>query len=157
MSIINVCVILLLVGLLLLVVEMFIPGFGVCGITGIVLLIVSAVLAVLHVPYGLIFVGLEVAVIALIIYLTVVFMKRRQLHGHLIMKDTLNEDAPSAFDLKGFVGREGVVKTVLKPSGEVDFNGVIMEALSEGQYLEKGAKVKVRDICDNKLIVRQVN
>jgi membrane-bound serine protease (ClpP class) len=153
---VNLCIALLAAGLICLVVEMFIPGFGVFGIVGLILTAVSAVFAVLYIPYGWIFVLLEVVLLSAIMYFMFKFMKKRQLHGHLIMKDTLNDDSPQIRDLQGFVGKEGTVRTVLRPFGEVDFNGVVMEATSSGPYLEKGVRVKVREIQENKLVVNTV-
>jgi membrane-bound serine protease (ClpP class) len=153
---IGLCIALLVIGLLLLVTEMFMAGFGVCGIGGIFLLTVSAILAVLYVPYGWFFVSAELAVLAAVVYGLYMYIKKRQLHGKLFMTETLNEDTPPLSGGETFIGKEGVSKTTMRPVGEVDFNGSSVEAISEGHYLGKGVRVKVTDVRDSKIIVRAV-
>lgn len=152
---ITLCVILLVLGILCLVAEMFIPGFGVCGISGVVLMIVSAALAVMYVPYGWMFVSLETVLLAVVVWFMFNFIKKKQLHGKLIMDETLNEDIPQIGDLHFFMGKEGITKTPLRPFGEVDFNGVSIEVSSNGAYIEQGRRVKVTELQKNKIIVTE--
>lgn len=152
---ITLCVFLLVLGIVFLVAEMFIPGFGVCGISGMVLMIISAVLAVMYVPYGWIFVSAEMVMLAIIMYVMFNFIKKRQMRG-LILDETLNEDIPQMGDLGFFMGKEGVAKTSLRPFGEVDFNGVSIEVSSGGAYVERGRRVKVTELQKNKIIVTEL-
>ena len=65
------------------------------------------------------------------------------------------DEAPQV-DVKGFVGREGKTVTLLRPSGDVDFNGVRMQVSSDGPFIEKGVKVRVIETHGNKIVVREV-
>ncbi|MDR1664211.1 MAG: hypothetical protein LBR83_04720 [Clostridiales bacterium] len=151
---VTLCIVLLVIGLLCLIAEMFVMGFGACGTAGIAALTVSAVLAVLYVPFGWFIVAAEVAVLAGFMYFLFVYMKKRKLDGKLIMKETLNEDVlPVSYDT--FIGKEGVANTPLRPVGEVDFNGVPVEASSSGAFIAKGVRVKVVDVQSNKIIVSE--
>lgn len=152
---ITLCLCLLFLGIMCLIAEMFIPGFGVCGISGIVLMIIAAVLAVFYVPYGWLFVSAETVLLAATVYTMFNYIKKKQLHGKLIMDETLNEDVPQIGDLNYFVGKEGVTKTPLRPFGEVDFNGVSIEVSSNGAYVEQGKPVKVTEVQKNKIIVTE--
>jgi len=65
------------------------------------------------------------------------------------------DDAPQQ-DLSGFMGKEGRTVTLLRPSGDVDFNGLRMQVSSDGPFIEKGTKVCVIEIQATKIIVRAV-
>jgi membrane-bound serine protease (ClpP class) len=157
MNMITICLMLLILGLICLVAETFIPGFGVFGISGIALMVAAAVLAVMYVPFGWFFVLAEGALLALLLFLMFRHIKKRQLQGKLIMNETLNEDTPQMGDLNFFLGKEGVAKTSLRPFGDVDFNGVNAEVSTSGEYVDKGSRVKVVEIQHNKIIVTEHN
>ena len=151
-------IILLVVGILAILLELLMPGFDsfICGIVGILSLIASAVLAVMFVPGGWLIVGLNVTVLVLAAYFVVTYVRRKQLHGKIVLSENLAEDLP-ALDLSGLVGKEGKTVTLLRPYGEADFNGVRVEVSSNGQMIERGAKVRVIETQANKVIVSQID
>ena len=44
---------------------------------------------------------------------------------------------------------------MLNPVGIAEFDGVRLNVVSEGSYLEKGTKVRVQQVEGNKIIVRK--
>ena len=156
MNIITVCLVLLVAGLICLVVEMFIPGFGVIGFCGLLALVASGVLAVLYIPHGWLFVTAEAALLAGIGYLVYQGIRKKQLLGKLIMTDTLVEDVPEISGLDTLIGKEGRTTTVLRPFGEADFNGRQLDVCSDGAYIDRGARVKVFEVKNNRIMVREV-
>jgi membrane-bound serine protease (ClpP class) len=83
------------------------------------------------------------------------YIKKKQLHGNLIMNEALEEDLSERVNLTDLIGKEGAAATMLRPAGEVDFNGIRFEASSEGSYIEKDDRVRVVEVKNNKLIVRR--
>ena len=65
------------------------------------------------------------------------------------------DEAPQV-DVKGFVGKEGKTVTLLRPYGDVDFNGIRMQVSSDGPFIDKGTKVQVIETQGTKIIVRAV-
>lgn len=149
----QLCLVLVILGIICLVIEMFVPGFGVFGISGIVLMVVAGVLAVMYVPYGWLIVAAEVVILIGMISFMVVFIKRRQLQGHLIMKENLNEDILPLGNLASLLGKEGSTVTQLRPFGVVDFNGTHVEATSNGPFIEKDIRVLVVNVDKHKVVV----
>ncbi len=149
--------ILLLIGCGLIVAEIFIPGFGVCGIMGIVLLIASSALTIIASPLGIIIVGVELFIVFIISYFLFTYIKSKQLYGKIILNETLNVDKKEFGDLSYFFGKIGIAKTSLRPHGVVDFNGISVEVYSDGTYISENKEIKVVDIRDNKIIVKQTN
>ena len=151
----QLALVLLVVGILALMLELLIPGFDgfICGIIGIVALMISAVLAVIFHPMGWLVVGICFAGLLLVCGLMYNFVTKRQLAGRVILNDTLAEDSTTIGDIAGMVGKIGTAVTILRPYGEVDFNGVRLEVSSHGPMVEKGAKVRVTETQGTKIIV----
>jgi len=151
-----VCIFLLIAGILAILIELLMPGFDgyVSGVLGILAIIVSAVLAVNFVAGGWIFVGVSSAILFTVVFLMVTFIRRRQ--GRLILTENLAEDLPQ-IDLQGLLGKEGKTVSLLRPYGDVDFNGVRVEVCSDGNMINRGAKVRVVDVQANKVIVSLVD
>lgn len=150
-------IICLIVGVALLVVETFVPGFGLPGISGIVLLVAGVVLT--WNTYGMA-AGLSVSLIALALAgIAISLSIKSAAHGKisqsaLILKDELpgaeNEELAALLD------QEGITTSVLSPVGTAEINGVRLEVISECAYLGKDVKVKVHRIDGNHIIVREL-
>ena len=151
-------IILLVVGVLAILLELLMPGFDgfISGIVGILALVASAILAVLFVPWGLFLVGVNLTVLFLGCYFLYKFIRRNQVNGRIILSENLAEDLPM-LDLASLIGKEGKTVTLLRPYGEVDFNGLRVEVCSNGQMIDRGAIVKVVETQANKVVVSLVD
>jgi len=65
------------------------------------------------------------------------------------------DNAPQE-DLSGFLGKEGKSVTLLRPVGDVVFDGRRMQVTSDGPFIDRGARVRVIDVQANKIIVSEV-
>lgn len=148
-------------GLVLLIVEVFMPGFGIPGISGIVLLIISAVL--LWIQAGpLAALGLVVVIVALVAILLSITLKSaasgRLSKSPIILKDEERpEDGYVAnSDMSIFIGREGETRTVLRPSGIADFDGVRLNVVSDGMFIKQGVKVRIDRVEGSRIVVTEI-
>ena len=94
-----------------------------------------------------------VAIIAFLLILR--FLPSSKLWNTLILKDaeTLQEGFTSSHDYSGYLGREGVTQTLLRPAGIVVIDGIQLNVTSEGQYIEPNTKVKVVSTEGNRIVV----
>ncbi len=150
-------IIIFIIGLILIALEIFvIPGFGIAGISGIILTISGLVLALLNntnfnfesvampdlsrsiltVMCG-IFVGF-----ALMIY-----MSSRIGEPGLFRKIALHTNIESSIitheEKNSLTGKTGIAVTILKPSGKVMIADEIFDAIAEVSYIDEGTPVKV--------------
>ncbi len=150
-------IICLIAGVALLVVEVFVPGFGLPGISGMVLLVAGVVLTWNN--YGMA-AGLSVSLIALALAGIAVSMSIKSAsHGRISRSALILKDETPAADneaLAALLGQEGVTTSVLSPVGMAEFDGVRLEVLSECAYLGKDVKVVVHRIEGNHIIVREL-
>jgi membrane-bound ClpP family serine protease len=151
---------LLLVGLLLVIVEVFIPSGGVLGFLSIASLLAGIVLAFYHSGAEIGFLFLAITAVAVPTALAVAFrwwpktpMGRRLLLGVPRSEEVL-PDSPQRRTLRQMVGKFGVAKTVMLPSGAVLIDGQTIDALSDGMPIEEGQRVRVIEVRGNRVLVR---
>ena len=152
---VHLCIALLVIGMIFLLLEMWLPGVEYFAGIGIIALAVSAVLAVMYVPNGWFIVAGQVVIVAGFGFYMFRFMKRKQLQGKLILSETL--ETPPVGDLSRYIGHEGKTVTFLRPSGEVDFNGIRVQASSNGPMIRNNAKVRVIEAQSDRIIVCAVD
>jgi membrane-bound ClpP family serine protease len=150
-----------ILGITLLVVEIFMPGFGIPGISGIVLLAASVVFTWMQ--YGEV-AGLGVAVIVLAVCgLAITLSLRSAAKGRLSRSPLMlkggqsrEEGFVAMDDLSGFVGQTGYTTTVLRPAGNGDFDGMRLNIVSNGEFIPKGAKVIITRVEGARILVEKV-
>ena len=133
-------IICVLAGVILLIVEAFMPGFGVPGISGIILLLAGV--AMTWYEYGaMVGLGTTVAVLALVGVAISVSLKSassgRLSKSDLILNDTETPPSENA-DMQLLVGKEGVVKNTLRPVGTAEFDCGKLHVTSDGEYVSEG-------------------
>lgn len=149
----------LVLGLVFVTVELFTPGFGVPGITGLVLLFAGVIVASDSVLEGLVLTIVIVLLLCLLFTIAVRSASSGALaKSPLVLKEaaTKQDGFTSGEDMAYFLNREGVVTAMLRPVGMADFDGVKLEVLSEGESVEAGSRVKVVKVEGRKLVVRRV-
>ena len=152
---------LLIVSLLLLFLEIaVIPGFGICGIAGIILLLLGLGLAYWKLSMGMAVTVTIVAVVAVMMLIAYVIWILP--HTGMGRRFILSETAPVADEnedkncLNRFLGAEGVATSYLRPSGIAKIADERVDVITEGDYVEKGTKIKVIKISANRVIVAPV-
>lgn len=150
-----------LFGLGLLIVEVFMPGFGLPGISGIILEVVSIVLTYVH--HGslaaLCITLVILAVVAIAISLALRSVNKGKLSkSPVVLSET--ESVESGYvatrDMDVFLGREGVTSTVLRPSGMAEFDGVKLNVVADGEYIAKDVAVRVDHVEGSRVVVRRI-
>lgn len=149
----------LIVGFVLVTIEMFTPGFGVPGIGGLALLLIGVIVAADSLLEGILLTIIIVLVLCLLFTIAVRSASKGALaRSPLVLKaSTDKEDGfTSGEDMAYFLGHEGVVTTMLRPVGTADFEGVKLDVLAEGEFIDVGAHVKVVRVEGRKIVVRQI-
>ena len=146
---------LVVIGVLAIFLEMLMPGWDAyIGVfVGIIAFAVAAGVAINTIDGAIFFIGALAALLVVGGYGMFLFMRRRQFNSGMVLTDV--DDAPQV-DVTGFVGMEGKAVTLMKPYGDVDFNGVRVQASSDGPFIEKGTKVRVTETQATKIIVSAV-
>lgn len=150
-----------ILGVGLLVLEAFMPGFGIAGISGILLEVIATALTwVSHGPMAAL--GMTLVILSLIA-IAISMSLRSATNGRLsrskmILKDTESNEAGyrSTQDMEVFLGKEGATTTVLRPAGIAEFDGVRLNVVSEGEFIPAGTTVRIVRVEGSKILVRPV-
>ena len=167
-------ILMFVVGFVFIGLEIFvIPGFGIFGIGGILLVAISIVLAgqdfVIpmsgkdweRVPYSLMPVaGAGLGLVGAVFFLQAAIEKSPFLSRFVLdtndREDTgLREGDPEATaNWEHLLGKEGVTVTRLNPSGKVKIDGSIYDVISTGLMLDKDTEVDVVEAVANRIVVQ---
>lgn len=148
-----------IIGLGLVIFEMFDPGFGVPGITGLVLLAVGVIITAQTLMQALVMVIILIAILSLALVLAIRSATKGRLSRNLVLSDSLDTQSGyiSTENLESFVEKEGEAISTLRPSGVAMFDDIRLDVVSEGGYIAKGTKVKVTGVSGRRVVVKEIN
>lgn len=155
-------IIALLVGLVLVVAEVFIPSGGVIGFLAVGLLVLSLVLAYLHNPTtGLVFTVILCIAAPGAVMLAFHFWPRTPLGKRIFLAHPSPEDidpaAPKHRSLQSLKGETGRTMTPLRPAGVTDFAGRRIDTIAEGVMIDEGELVRVVSVQGGRVVVRRLD
>lgn len=143
---------LLIIGFLLLAVEAFIiPGFGITGAGGILLVAGGCFLA--WVTQGW---AAGLAVLAVSLAVTIVglwIIVRSRTAKRMVLADFNPGQSADMEPLQALVGRQGVTTSDLRPSGTAEIDGERYQVTSGGDWVETGTPVRVTRVGTFSLFV----
>lgn len=146
----------LILGIVLVVLEMFIPGFGLPGISGILLIGLGIYLQAKTLEEALMLLLAIVALLGIALFIMLCVTRKKRFAKSPIVLNASIHPAPQT-DMHYFNGREGVVVTPLRPAGAVDFDGVRLDVLAEAEFVPAGARVRIIKAEGNRILVRRIN
>lgn len=147
----SIAIILIVVGIVLLIAEIFIPSFGVTGVIGIISIIAGVVFTSDTFLGGLLL--FTVIIVISIILMYIAYKVLSSVKSPLILTESVNEEEINE-KLAFFLGKKGKAITPLRPSGTGDFDGVRLDVLTRGEFIEKGSTITVEEINGKKIIVK---
>ncbi len=170
---------LFIMGLVLILMEVFVlPGFGVAGVTGIVLMLSALGLATVGLAdgglpssgddwvrlgakmsqylFGLM--GAVALAFGIARYLPHLPYANRMMllrPGEQLRRSV--EAMPGVAEAAGLLGAVGLTMTVLRPAGSVQFGEQYIDVVSDGSFVPAGARVQVVEVEGTRIVVRQVS
>jgi membrane-bound ClpP family serine protease len=153
-------ILLLLLGISCLVLEMFIPSGGLLGVLAALSIIGAIALAFMAGPIqGLAMTMFVTLLIPVMLAVAVKFWPETPL-GRLILlrrpqgSDEVLPHTEAYRTINALVGKRGVAKSMMLPSGVVLVEGKTYDAVSNGLPIEPGQNVRVIGIDTQRLVVR---
>ena len=151
----------------LLLEALVIPGFGIAGIGGILLMVYGLYMLLLpDVPVGDEILsqatdGLLIGIIGGVIglYLLAKMMIRTQFWQQLTSPGIQKKEDgyTTTFGWETLIGQAGTAESDLHPSGWVIIEDQRVFVVSEGEFLDKGTAVKILSVDGNRVVVRKLN
>ncbi len=144
------------VGIVLLIVEMYVPGFGVAGVSSLIAFALAIIFAADTFLEGLVFTGVVPRRHC---------DRRGRIFGAAVEREAFVKFHPegqnstdegfssAADDLRFLVGREGVAQTILRPAGRVSIENKVYDVISSGDFIAPGEKIRVLEVNGNRIVV----
>lgn len=153
-------IVLFLVGLILLIAEIFIiPGFGIVGISGIAVIVASFFMSFQNFEIALYTIFLAMVVTGVVTYFMFKYLPRTTVFSRLVletseMKNIGYHASPESFS--NLEGKQGMAITTLRPAGKAKIDGQLIDVMSEGDFIKKGDKIKILKVEGNRILVRKI-
>ncbi|MEO5930206.1 MAG: NfeD family protein [Candidatus Kapaibacterium sp.] len=162
-------VLIFVAGVLLLMLEIFvIPGFGVVGVLGILLIFGGLFLALVGGFNGISYQSLAVPLYTMIASLLGLFIlialmikylpASRTFSRFVLVSPATSSDAILAgVDYQRLVGHTGAALTTLRPSGVAQLDGDRFDVVSDGSFIQAGESVRVVKVTGRNIVVRRAD
>ncbi|BCJ86226.1 NfeD family protein [Effusibacillus dendaii] len=149
-------ILLFLLGIVLLVIEIFVTSFGILSVAGIASIGGSVAFAVADAKYGVQSFFLALILAGVATWITVKRFRNRGVWNKLILKQQLTKEE-GYLPTKSYeflLHREGTALTPLRPAGKVVIDGERFDVVTEGGFVEKGDSVVVIHVEGVRIVVR---
>lgn len=154
----------LVLGLIFIIIEIFNPGFGFFGISGIILLIAGMALRVSDGgkgnPLAQLLLMILISVIVIIIAFSIMTYSAKK--GYLsrtpiVMKDSALPTGITSGteDYSFLIGKEGLTATSLRPSGIVTIDGKRYDVVALGTFIDINTTVEVIQVEGVRIVVNE--
>ncbi|MDD3439312.1 MAG: NfeD family protein [Clostridiaceae bacterium] len=145
-------------GMVLLMIEAIMPGFGVAGISGIVLVLASIVMISSNFFQAiLLLAGTTAIAVILVVALYRMGYGKRFVKSMILNTEQKNEEGyVSTKGYEKYLGMRGTVATPLRSAGTVIIDGNKIDAVSEAEFIDKGIEVEVIKIEGGRIVVKRI-
>ena len=149
----------MLLGVILLVIEVYAPGIGLPGLAG--LLFCAAGIAMFANTWAQAAIAFSIiaAIVAAAFGFTLYSASKGRLsRSKLILNDAVTEKAGYAdFDaLEDWVGKQGIAISPLRPAGVAEIEGKRLDVVTRGEFLAEGEAVRIAQVQGRQIIVCHV-
>ncbi len=152
-------ILLLVLGCALVVLEVFIPSGGIISVLAAVAFITSILIASWESPTtgpatGFVFAAITVFAVPTLVAVAFKYWPKTRM-GKAFLGELPREDEVLPKDpRRALIGRVGVARSKMLPSGAVEIDGQMVDAMTQGQAIEPGAYVVVVEVRGNRVVVR---
>jgi len=150
---------LIIVGIILIVLEIFIiPGFGIAGIPGLILLLAGVFMAADTFAEGVIYLLITLITTGLIAFILHKTGRLKKLWGKISLRE--KQDSTEGYiapkkEYVDYVGKKGVALTLLRPAGTALIDSERVDVVTDGSFVPKDSKIIVIAVEGTRIIVHK--
>lgn len=147
--------IMMLLGFALLILEIYMPGFGIPGISGSIMLVVGIVLIADTVLSGLLIGLIVVALLGIAFTIAMRTAAKGNLMNKRLVLDAVATNKNEENPLDYYINKEGTAVTNLSPVGSCEIEGARLSVMTDGEFIVSGVKVVVSRVEGKQIYVRK--
>lgn len=150
-------IVIFVAGVVLMILEIFHPGFGALGISGIVCFVITVVITADTLAEGFFLTAVMFVLVALMVVISAVLFSRGHMPKMLVLTDATSSSSgfSGVEDMQYLLGKSGKAITDLRPVGMADFDGVRLDVVSRGDYIDRGTDIEVMEVESNRIVVKR--
>ena len=150
-------VLLFIVGMGLLILEVFVPGFGLFGIAGILSILASFYFVLGGNASALNWLAISIVAALTLFALLIKYLPSNPAWNLFVLKDKQeNSEGYSVTpDLTQYAGKSGVAVTTLRPAGIALIDGIRIDVVTFGDYIDAGTNNVVDKVEGSKIFVKK--
>lgn len=150
-------VLLQVIGIMVIIAEIFIPSLGVLAVIALALLSYSVyiVFTSISTTAGVIFTGLDIIIVPLIVVLGIKILAK----SPLALKRELSKQngvVSQKEKLETYINMKGTAVTDLRPAGMAQINSQRVDVVTDGEYIEADTPVIVTGVAGNRIVVEAI-
>jgi len=149
-------IILFAAGIVLLVIEAFIPSFGIIGLTGTAAVFTSIAWSAATTGQGLRMLAVAIVVAIVLVVIAFKLLRRTPVWSQIVLKYSETKDrgyvGPS--DSSSLIGSSGITLTALRPAGMAEINGQRVDVVSDGTFIPQATEIVVVNSEGTRIVVR---
>lgn len=144
------------VGAGLLFLELFIPGFGLCGISGIVCILVSFYFGLGGGKDTIPVLAGGVVILIVVSMILMKFLPKNPLWQKFVLKNKDHiKGTEKNINLDSLIGKRGTAESLLRPSGVAKIDGKRVDVITEGDFIAPSSKVVIVKVEGHKIFVEK--
>lgn len=149
-------ILLFILGVGLLVFEIFIPGFGLVGFGGIICIASSFFLLLGGGGIGLKWMAFSLFAAAILMYIVSRYLPRSVLYRKIVLENISGVELEQSSEYLYLINKTGTTTTMMRPSGKINISGRIYDAFSENGFINPHEQIVVCKIQGNKIYVNKI-
>jgi membrane-bound serine protease (ClpP class) len=158
-------IVIFIAGVILLLLEIFvIPGFGILGVLGILMMIAGLFLGMLSdialtdsslVSFAIIQIASVFVGLTILIFILSKFLPKSNAWNRLILHENISSKSGYASkpSLEHLVGVNGIALTDLRPAGSAIINDNRIDVVTEGDFISHDSSIVVKSVEGSKVVV----
>lgn len=152
----ELAIILYLLGCGLLVAEVFFPSGGTLGFSAGTAMVAAIYFAYQSggLRYAATFAAVEVIGAPVVIYFAFQWLPHTPMGRRLMGGAPEPDEVTPDYGRRALLGKIGIARSKMLPSGAVEIDGQMIDAVSRGQAIEPGQPVVVAEVHGNRVVVR---
>jgi membrane-bound ClpP family serine protease len=151
-------ILLLLLGVLLIFLEIFVPSGGILGFLSLVAVVAAVIMAFVNndLATGTVFLALTAIVIPAAVTVAVRWWPNTPLGRLILIRPPRSDDEilPDHDEFESLLGKRGNAKSDMLPSGAITIEGRTYNAVTQGMAIEAGQTIEVIAVRGNRIVVR---
>jgi membrane-bound ClpP family serine protease len=147
------------IGIVLLILEIFIPSFGILSVLGAICLFGGVLMASSEPREAAISLSIAFVLAIAVVAFAFKYLKHRGTWNRFILKEQLTTEKgfTSNPDKSNLFGSKGEAITPLRPAGTARIEGERVDVVTDGSFIASGKAIEVVQVEGTRVVVREIN